>query len=97
MLELVGAFERASGAVGYAAGRFEPEAHRHFVSVVSEEGAYRHGFDALATAFILHIEREPSGVLWVCANNGFYKVDPQKGVVARYWRGGTGAKYKAGF
>ncbi|MBX2893173.1 MAG: response regulator [Saprospiraceae bacterium] len=51
------------------------------------------GFDALVPAFILYIKREPSGALWVCANNGFYKVDPQKGVVARYWRGGAGAYF----
>ncbi|MBP6826949.1 MAG: response regulator [Saprospiraceae bacterium] len=47
-------------------------------------------FGALSTAFILHIEQDESGFLWVCANNGFYKVDPQKGVVARYWAGGSG-------
>lgn len=49
------------------------------------------GFEELSGAFILHIAPDPSGILWVCANNGFYKVDPQKGVLARYWQGGTGA------
>ncbi|MEZ4941374.1 MAG: response regulator [Saprospiraceae bacterium] len=48
------------------------------------------GFDALASAFILHIEQVAAGLLWVCASNGFYKVHPQKGVLARYWPGGTG-------
>ncbi len=48
------------------------------------------GFDALASAFVLHIARDSSGLLWVCAGNGFYKVHPQKGVLARYWNGGRG-------
>ncbi len=47
-------------------------------------------FGSLATAFVLYIEQDKSGVLWACASNGFYKIDPQKGVVARYWSGGTG-------
>jgi len=50
-------------------------------------------FQSLATAFVLHIEQDPSGILWVCANNGFYKVDPQKGVLARYWSGGAGPNF----
>ncbi len=48
------------------------------------------GFDALASAFILHIEQDAAGSLWVCADNGFYKVHPQKGILARYWPGGRG-------
>lgn len=51
------------------------------------------GFDMLASAFILHIEQDDSGMLWVCASNGFYKVDPRKGVLARYWNGGKGAYF----
>lgn len=50
-------------------------------------------FDALGEAFIVHIEQTMSGSLWVCANNGFYKIDLQKGVMARYWSGGTGEYY----
>ena len=48
------------------------------------------GFDALRSGFILHIQQDPAGILWVCAGNGFYKVHPQKGVLARYWNGGRG-------
>ena len=45
-------------------------------------------FGELATAFVVHIEQDKAGILWVCASNGLYKVDPQKGVLARYWSGG---------
>lgn len=45
-------------------------------------------FDELATAFVVHIEQDKAGILWVCASNGLYKIDPQKGVLARYWSGG---------
>lgn len=51
------------------------------------------GFETLGSAFVLHIATDPSGILWVCANNGFYKVHPQKGVLARYWPGGAGEFY----
>lgn len=51
------------------------------------------GFDALASAFILHIEQSPSGMLWVCSNTGFYTVDPKRGVLARYWSGGKDGFY----
>lgn len=41
--------ERATGAVGFAAGRFTPEQHRLFVKVVSEQLAFFDGFNAFAT------------------------------------------------
>lgn len=48
------------------------------------------GFDGLASAFVLYIRQDESGTLWACANNGFYKIGPDKGVLARYWPGGEG-------
>ncbi|MCK6694466.1 MAG: hypothetical protein L6Q97_20510, partial [Thermoanaerobaculia bacterium] len=51
------------------------------------------GFETLGSAFVLHIAPDTSGILWVCGSNGFYKVHPQKGVLARYWPGGAGEFY----
>jgi signal transduction histidine kinase/DNA-binding response OmpR family regulator/ligand-binding sensor domain-containing protein len=48
------------------------------------------GFDELGTAFVLYIATDKAGYLWACANTGLYKIDPQKGVVARWWTGGKG-------
>ncbi|HEY0110588.1 MAG TPA: helix-turn-helix domain-containing protein, partial [Fibrella sp.] len=50
-------------------------------------------FTELAQAHILHIARDRQGTLWLCANTGFYTVDPQKGITARYWSGGKGRFY----
>ncbi|MBK7936618.1 MAG: hypothetical protein IPJ82_05800 [Lewinellaceae bacterium] len=50
-------------------------------------------FRELSTALVHYIEQDKSGTLWACAGNGFYQIDPQKGVVARYWSGGTGASF----
>lgn len=47
-------------------------------------------FPELASAFVVHIEQDKAGMLWVCTNNGLYKIDPKKGVLARYWSEGKG-------
>ncbi len=47
-------------------------------------------FPELAQAQVLHIAPDRQGTLWLCATTGLYTVDPQKGVTARYWRGGNG-------
>lgn len=47
-------------------------------------------FPELARAHVLHIGADRQGTLWLCATTGLYTVDPQKGVTARYWRGGRG-------
>ncbi|MFD2935345.1 hybrid sensor histidine kinase/response regulator transcription factor [Spirosoma flavum] len=48
-------------------------------------------FPELAQAHVLHIGPDRQGTIWLCATTGFYTVDPQQGVTARYWRGGRGA------
>ncbi|HEY0110975.1 MAG TPA: two-component regulator propeller domain-containing protein, partial [Fibrella sp.] len=48
-------------------------------------------FPELAQAHVLHIGHDRQGTIWLCATTGLYTVDPQKGVTARYWRGGSGA------
>jgi signal transduction histidine kinase/DNA-binding response OmpR family regulator/ligand-binding sensor domain-containing protein len=48
-------------------------------------------FSELAQAHILHVGTDRQGTIWLCATTGLYTVDPQKGVTARYWRGGRGA------
>lgn len=50
-------------------------------------------FEDIAKAIVVQIARDSSGILWACADNGFYKIDPEKGVVARYWSGGKGAYF----
>ena len=47
-------------------------------------------FPELAQAHVLHIAPDRQGTLWLCTTTGLYTVDPQKGVTARYWRGGSG-------
>src|SRR5690606_15839108 len=42
-------------------------------------------FSELAQAHILHIAPDRQGQLWICANTGLYTLDPQKGIIARYW------------
>ncbi len=48
-------------------------------------------FPELAQAHVLHIGADRQGTIWLCATTGLYTVDPQRGVTARYWRGGKGA------
>ena len=48
-------------------------------------------FPELAQAHVLHIGTDRQGTIWLCATTGLYTVDPQRGVTARYWRGGQGA------
>ncbi|GAB3510325.1 hybrid sensor histidine kinase/response regulator transcription factor [Spirosoma knui] len=48
-------------------------------------------FPELAQAHVLYIGTDRQGTIWLCATTGFYTIDPQKGVTARYWRGGKGA------
>jgi signal transduction histidine kinase/CheY-like chemotaxis protein/ligand-binding sensor domain-containing protein len=50
-------------------------------------------FPELAQAHVLHIGTDRQGTIWLCATTGLYTVDPEKGVTARYWRGGSG-QYK---
>ncbi len=47
-------------------------------------------FPELAQAHVLHIGADRQGTIWLCATTGLYTVDPQQGVTARYWRGGSG-------
>ena len=47
-------------------------------------------FSELAQAHVLHIGTDRQGTIWLCATTGLYTVDPQRGVTARYWRGGRG-------
>jgi len=47
-------------------------------------------FPELAQAHVLHIGTDRQGTIWLCATTGLYTVDPQRGVTARYWRGGRG-------
>lgn len=48
-------------------------------------------FPELARAHVLHIGADRQGTIWLCATTGLYTVDPQRGITARYWRGGKGA------
>ena len=48
-------------------------------------------FPELAQAHVLHISADRQGTIWLCATTGMYTVDAQRGVTARYWRGGRGA------
>ncbi|UHG93766.1 hybrid sensor histidine kinase/response regulator transcription factor [Spirosoma oryzicola] len=48
-------------------------------------------FPELAQAYVLHINTDRQGTLWLCASTGLYTVDPRKGVTARYWSGGKGS------
>jgi signal transduction histidine kinase/DNA-binding response OmpR family regulator/ligand-binding sensor domain-containing protein len=48
-------------------------------------------FPELAQAQILHIGPDRQGTIWLCATTGLYTLDPQRGITARYWRGGQGA------
>jgi signal transduction histidine kinase/DNA-binding response OmpR family regulator/ligand-binding sensor domain-containing protein len=48
-------------------------------------------FPELGQAHVLHIGADRHGTTWICATTGLYTVDPQKGITARYWRGGRGA------
>ncbi|MCB9297947.1 MAG: response regulator [Lewinellaceae bacterium] len=59
-------------------------------AAVPEPFTRYNGFDGLSSAFVLYIRQDESGTLWACTNNGFYKIDPDKGVLARYWSGGEG-------
>ncbi|MCB9051011.1 MAG: response regulator [Lewinellaceae bacterium] len=71
-----------NGLFTLAPGAAEPEPFTRY-----------NGFNALASAFVLYIRQDESGVLWACTNNGFYKIDPDKGVLARYWQGGEGPRF----
>jgi signal transduction histidine kinase/DNA-binding NarL/FixJ family response regulator/ligand-binding sensor domain-containing protein len=52
------------------------------------------GFEALKTVDIYHIQLKPEGDgLWLLTNNGLYQLDFNKGIVARYWKGGSGQYY----
>ena len=48
-------------------------------------------FPELAQAHVLHIGTDRQGTIWLCATTGLYTIDPQRGVTARYWRGGRGS------
>ena len=47
-------------------------------------------FPELAQAHVLHIGTDRQGTIWLCATTGLYTLGPQRGVTARYWRGGRG-------
>lgn len=49
------------------------------------------GFDDLRLAAVYCIQTKPEGDgVWLMSNNGLYHLDTQKGIVARYWKGGVG-------
>lgn len=49
-----------------------------------------HQFTALKTATILDIQKDRQGNIYLSTNNGFYHLDIEKGITARYWSGGKG-------
>jgi streptogramin lyase len=45
-------------------------------------------FPELAGAFIMRMERDLSGNVWLCTDMGLYRMEPGKGVLERFWTGG---------
>ncbi|HMG14787.1 MAG TPA: two-component regulator propeller domain-containing protein, partial [Saprospiraceae bacterium] len=51
------------------------------------------GYDELTSATIYYFKEDKIGNIWACAETGLYEINPIKGVVGRYWSGGTGKNY----
>jgi signal transduction histidine kinase/DNA-binding response OmpR family regulator/ligand-binding sensor domain-containing protein len=50
-------------------------------------------FLELAQGEVGYVAADSNGLIWVCADSGFYALDVDRGVIARYWSGGTGEYY----
>jgi signal transduction histidine kinase/CheY-like chemotaxis protein/ligand-binding sensor domain-containing protein/AraC-like DNA-binding protein len=48
-------------------------------------------FGPLADGHVVLIAPDRHNNFWICASNGLYKLDPVKGITARYWPEGKGA------
>jgi len=48
------------------------------------------GFDELKENTVHQIYQKKDGRLWLCTSSGLYLFSPERGILARYWRGGTG-------
>ncbi len=51
------------------------------------------GFDELKRVQSNFVTRSRNGHIWICATTGLYRIDPQQGVMERYWAGGEGRYY----
>ena len=49
-----------------------------------------HHFPELKKASVIHIGRDHSGTIWLCASTGFYKMTSDGQIAGRYWSGGKG-------
>lgn len=45
-------------------------------------------FEDITGAQILDMVADPSGMVWVCSDKGLFELDPNNGIIARYWTDG---------
>lgn len=50
-------------------------------------------FTELSSAFVMRMEHDVSGNVWLCTDMGLYRLEPGKGVVERFWTGGEGVHH----
>ncbi len=50
-------------------------------------------FTELREGLILNIQTDKKGRVWLCSNRGFYLLDLEEGITARYWSGGKDEFY----
>ncbi len=50
-------------------------------------------FPEISSASVVHIGKDRQGNIWACTETGFYRLDTNGELAARYWSGGQGAFY----
>lgn len=65
---------------------FDPKTNKH------TEVEYG-GFEDLRTSMIYFFYEKKDGHILLCTTSGLYEWHPQKGIIARYWKGGKGKYY----